>query len=58
MNKNDVLRDLEYLSGGIFTLRMITKDEKCSAIFTQWQDIVINLIQVISKGGYEDAEDA
>lgn len=58
MTKNEVLNDLEYLSGGIFALRMITKDEKCSAIFTQWQDIVINLIQVLRKGGYEDAEDA
>lgn len=58
MNKNDVLRDLEYLNGGIYALRIITKDEKYSAIFSEWQDIVINLIQVISKGGYEDAENA
>lgn len=56
MNKGRILRDIEYINGGITTLKMLCKtDEKSSIyaayyqLFDEWQDILCSMIDDIEE---------
>ena len=56
MNKQRILRDIEYINGGITTLKMLCKtDEKSQVyaayyqLFDEWQDILCSMIDDIEE---------
>ena len=57
-NKERILRDLEYVSGGITTLRTLSANKKdCAAtynLFEEWQDIICSIIDMIEED-YDNA---
>lgn len=57
-NKERVLRDIEYVNGGITTLKTLCNNEEKNAayyaLFNEWQDILCSIIDMIE----EDCEDA
>ena len=58
-NKEKILRDLEYINGGVTTLKTLSNtDSKSSAasyqLFDEWQDIICNIMDMIEED-YEDA---
>lgn len=60
MNRIKILRDLEYLAGGLTTMRVLYKDGNNTKLFDlmeDWNDILINVIDQIAKEN-EDAQNA
>lgn len=60
MNRIKILRDLEYLAGGLTTMRALYKDGNNTKLFDlmeDWNDILINVIDQIAKEN-EDAQNA
>lgn len=53
-NKERVLRDIDYINGGITTLKTLcNNDEKNAAyykLFAEWQDILCSVIDRIEEG--------
>ena len=49
-HKNDVLRDLEYIMGGVVTLEKLTKEKPDSGwytVFTEWRNTLASIIDDI-----------
>lgn len=57
-NKERILRDLEYISGGISTLKTLSTNKKDCAttynLFDEWQDIICSIIDMIEED-YDNA---
>lgn len=61
MNKTKILRDLEYISGGLTTFKHLIKSDKSGHgaqyydLFQDWNDILYNVIDQIAKEQDENA---
>ena len=58
-NKEKILRDLEYISGGVTTLKTLSNTNSKSGeasyrLFDEWQDIICNIMDMIEED-YENA---
>lgn len=53
MNKTSILRDLEYLAGGLSVVKTLFKNDekqtKYYSMFDTWQDIVYNLMDEVEE---------
>ena len=60
-NKERILRDIEYINGGITALKTLFNNEGKHAPYYQlmdeWQDIICSVIDLIEED-YENAADA
>ena len=60
MDKVKILRDLEYVSGGLTALKHIFSSDKENApyyeLFQDWNDIIYNVIDQIAKERIENAQ--
>lgn len=55
MTKEEVLQDLEFIDGGLFALKTSCNNDNLATILSCWQDIIQNLLDVISKGEIKNA---
>lgn len=60
-NKVKILRDLEYISGGLVALKVLcNKEDKNQGryydLFEDWNDILYHVIDQIAKEDIKDAE--
>lgn len=60
MNKERILRDIEYVNGGITAFRALFKQSgdkytPSYKIFDEWQDILCSIIDMIEED-YKDAK--
>lgn len=61
MNKERILRDIEYVNGGITAFKALCKQggDKFTPyyeMFDEWQDILCSILDMIEED-YEDAKD-
>ena len=59
-NKERILRNIEYVSGGLTTFKALCKQggerfDPYHAVFDEWQDILCNVIDMIEEDYHEDA---
>ena len=45
--KENVLRDLEYLCGGIDSLRALIENDDYRRLFSDWKEILVDVIDAI-----------
>lgn len=60
MNKERILRDIEYVNGGITAIKALFESNKernapFYMVFDEWQDILCSIIDMIEED-YEDAK--
>ena len=61
MNKGRILRDIEYINGGITAFKSLCDEENKSQaryykVLDEWQDILCSIIDMIEED-YENAKD-
>lgn len=57
MDKVRILRELEYLSGGIDAIKTLSKNDEKYHMFDTWHNIIFNIIDMIEEDD-ENAEDS
>ena len=62
MDKVRILRDLEYLNGGIVVMKRLSDNNKeeykpMKDMFDEWNDIIYNIIDQIAKENDKNASD-
>lgn len=59
-HREAILRDLEYISGGITAVKTLCSNQEKNSnyyqLFDEWQDILCSIIDMI-EGDYKNAED-